>query len=238
MKAYAETNAPTAQERNQLIAAHVEVARRITLRVARKCPSWVSVDDLLAAGLLGLTEAAQRYDASRGEPFIAFAEKRIRGAALDELRRGDFMPRGMRDRAKRVGKTIRELESRLGREPTDHEVAKDLGVDVEDYRENLEVLVHASLCSLDEEPERFVRHLTEPEASPEQHVARNQLKQRVLDCLPRLPERDALILSLYYNDEFTYAEIGDLLGVSVSRICQLHSRALARLRAAIESDEK
>jgi len=236
VKAYAETNAPSAQERNQLIAAHLDVARRIALRVARKCPSWISVDDLLAAGLLGLTEAAERYDASRGEPFIAFAEKRIRGAALDELRRGDFMPRGMRDRAKKVGAAIRRLETALGREPSDDEVAAELGVSVEEYREKLEILVHASLCSLDEEPERFARHMTAPDVSAESSLAREQLKQRVRDCLPRLPERDATILSLYYNEEFTYAEIGNLLGVSVSRVCQLHSRALTRLRAEIEAD--
>ena len=123
MKAYAiQQNRPDA-ERNALIASHVEVARRISLRIARRCPDWIAREDLVAAGLLGLTEAAMRYDTSRGEPFHPFAEKRIRGAVLDELRRGDIMPRRARQMARKIGQTIQEIEKLTGSAPSDEEVA-------------------------------------------------------------------------------------------------------------------
>src|SRR5436853_1691526 len=114
---------PTNTERNVLIAQHIDVAHRISAKMARRCPQWVSRDDLAAAALLGLTEAAERYDASRQEPFLGFAEKRIRGAVLDELRRGDLMPRRVRARARKVGAAIAQLEQQLKRTPTDEEVA-------------------------------------------------------------------------------------------------------------------
>ena len=129
---------------------HLEAARRISLQIARRCPSWISVDDLLAAGMLGLTEAAQRFDPTRGQPFLAFASRWIRGATIDELRRGDFMPRRLRAKAKQVGRTIRELEHKLGRDPEDEEIAAELGVPVEEFRTELATLVHANVFSLDE----------------------------------------------------------------------------------------
>ncbi len=146
MKAYAAQQSRSPAERDRLISEHVEVARRISLRIARRCPDWIAREDLMGAALLGLTEAANRYDASRNEPFLAFAEKRIRGAVLDELRRGDIMPRRARAMARKIGVIIRDLE-RTGATVTDEAVAQALGVTVEDYRNNLEQLVHAVLVA-------------------------------------------------------------------------------------------
>src|SRR5262249_52443662 len=115
-------------ERDRLISEHVEIARRISLRLARRCPDWIAREDLVAAGLLGLTEAADRYDETRNEPFLSFAEKRIRGAVLDELRRGDIMPRRVRQMARKIGATIQQLEREYGEAPTDERVANALGV--------------------------------------------------------------------------------------------------------------
>lgn len=238
MKAYADASRADTRERDKLIAEHIEVARRITLRVARRCPSWISIDDLLAAGMVGLTEAADRYDPSRGEPFVAFAEKRIRGATLDELRRGDIMPRRVRTQARKVGKTIQQLEQKLGRDPTDEEIAAALEVSVQEYRDNLEMLTHVTIGSLDDNPAVLERMTCDGGTSPEAAASRSETLRLIRESLERLGERDALILSLYYNEEFTYAEIGDLLGVSVSRVCQLHSRAITRLRAEIETPRK
>lgn len=220
--------------RDRLIAEHVEMARRITLRVARRCPDWMSRDDLIAAGMLGLAEAADRYDTSRGEPFVAFAEKRIRGAVLDELRRGDIMPRRVRAQAREVGRAIRALEHKLGRDPDDHEIAAELGVDVDEYRDNLEMLTHVSVGSLEAQPGIGDR-LRADDTSPEAVALKRQALAAVRGALDRLPERDVLVLNLYYDEEFTYAEIGELLGVTASRVCQLHARAIARLRVEIES---
>ncbi len=235
MKAYARAAHPSLNDRDRLIAEHVDVARRIALRVARRVPDWLSVDDLVGAGMIGLAEAADRYDGSRGEPFIGFAEKRIRGAVLDELRRGDIMPRRVRNTARKVGEAIRGLEQQLGRPPEDEEVAAKLGVGVAEYRDDLAGLTHVAVVELESPELAPEAHRSPDEESPEAQTAKVELMRRIQECLHRLPERDALILSLYYNEEFTYTEIGGLLGVSESRVCQLHSRAIARLRVEIET---
>ena len=234
MKAYtAHTKRPT-QERDRLISEHIEIARRISMRMARRCPDWVAREDLIAAGMLGLTEAAERYDSTRNEPFLAFAEKRIRGAVLDELRRGDIMPRRARQMARKIGTTIQELEKTTGRSPSDEEVAKALGVSLEDYRKDLEHLVHVTVGALDQADDTSPQ-LAADDSSPEAGAARQQALSRVRNALPKLDQRDLLVLGLYYNEELTYHEIAQVLGVTTSRVCQLHGRAISRLRAEIES---
>jgi len=220
--------------RDLLISEHVEIARRIALRVARRTPDWVSQDDLIAAAMLGLAEAADRYDTTRGEPFLAFAQTRIRGAVLDELRRGDIMPRRVRQTARKVGKAVRDLEHKLGRRPEDEEVAGELGVPVQEYREELEKLTHVAVVELD----RYAENMSADGAAADAALERAQLVGQVKQGLQRLQERDAQVLSLYHVEELSYSEIGKLLGVSESRVCQLHARALTRLRTEIECDEK
>lgn len=232
MKAYAQQTV-SVERRDDLIVAHVDVAKRIALRVARRVPDWISVDDLIAAGMMGLAEAAQRFDEGRGEPFVAFAEKRIRGAVLDELRRGDIMPRRVRSKARAVGRAIRELEQKLGRPPEDEEIAASLEVSVEEYRENLAALTHVTLIDVTPEIARSEAYSTGDAESPHIQAARSEMLRLIEEALHRLDERDALVLSLYYNEQFTYSEIGGLLEVSESRVCQLHSRALARLRVEV-----
>ena len=137
MKAYVQQARRAPRDRDRLIIEHIEIARRIALRVARRRPSWVTPDDLVAAGMLGLAEAAERYDEQRQEPFLVFAEKRIRGAVLDELRRGDIMPRRSRQMARKIGAVLADLERRFGSDVTDEQVAEALGVSVVEYREHL-----------------------------------------------------------------------------------------------------
>ena len=228
MRAYATVARPDAA-RARLISEHVDMARRIALRVARRVPPHLTQDDLIASAMIGLTEAADRYDAGRGEPFVAFAEKRIRGAVLDELRRGDVMPRRVRKTAREVGETLRELEQKLGRPPEDEEMALALNVSLDEYRDELEGLTQVSFVELSTEQEGL-RHLG---SSPEADAERSQLVSRVREGITRLAERDALVLSLYYVEELGYAQIGEVLGVSESRVCQLHARALARLRTEL-----
>jgi RNA polymerase sigma factor for flagellar operon FliA len=234
MKAYAAHSKRPAAERDRLISEHIDVARRISMRMARRCPDWIAREDLVAAGMLGLTEAAERYDTSRNEPFIAFAEKRIRGAVLDELRRGDIMPRRARQMARKIGTTIQELERVHGKPPTDEQVAAALGVSVDVYRNDLEHLVHVTVGALDQDDDTSAT-LSTTEHSPEAGAARRQALARVRTALPKLDQRDVLVLGLYYNEELTYQEIAQVLAVTTSRVCQLHGRAIARLRAEIES---
>jgi RNA polymerase sigma factor for flagellar operon FliA len=234
MKAYAVQLKRSTQERDRLISEHIEIARRISMRMARRCPDWIAREDLVAAGMLGLTEAAERYDSTRNEPFLAFAEKRIRGAVLDELRRGDIMPRRARQMARKIGVTIQELEKTTGRTPTDEEIALALGVTVEAYRTDLEHLVHVTVGALDHDDDSQAA-LASSESSPEAGAARQQALSRVRGALPGLDQRDLLVLGLYYNEELTYHEIAQVLGVTTSRVCQLHGRAISRLRTEIET---
>ena len=218
--------------RDRLIAEHVEIARRIALRMARRCPDWISRDDLVAAAMLGLTEAAERYDDSRNEPFLVFAEKRIRGAVLDELRRGDIMPRRVRHLARKIGATISELERKHGGPPDDETIAAALGVSVQKYREDLEQLVHVTVGALETTDDSLLPMGTED--SPERQAAHLEAMRRIRAALTHLEQRDILILTLYYNEELTYTEIANVLGVSTARVCQLHGRAIARLRDEIQ----
>jgi RNA polymerase sigma factor for flagellar operon FliA len=237
MKAYTMHMQRSHAERDRLISEHIEIARRISMRMARRCPDWIAREDLVAAGMLGLTEAAERYDASRNEPFLAFAEKRIRGAVLDELRRGDIMPRRARQMARKIGATIQALEKQLGQSPSDEQVAAALGVPVDTYRQDLEHLVHVTVGALDQADDT-TDALRADDSSPEAGAFRRQALGRVRHALPRLDQRDLLVLGLYYNEELTYHEIAEVLGVTTSRVCQLHGRAIARLRVEIEHAPK
>jgi RNA polymerase sigma factor FliA len=237
MRAYSAVNAKSPAERNRLIAEFAPMARRVALRVARRTPSWIASEDLVSAAMVGLAEAAERYDASRGEPFIAFATKRVRGAVLDELRRGDPLSRSARRSARQLGETLRSLEQKLGRPPEDHEVAAALGIDVEEYQDELAVLTHISTVGLDAADSASTGGLACGEPSPATQLEQVQNLELLTRALKSLGDRDAQLLSLYYNEEFTYAEIGELMGVTESRVCQLHGRALARLRAAVAKME-
>jgi RNA polymerase sigma factor for flagellar operon FliA len=233
MNAYARTSLADRLRRDQLIADYVDMARRIALRVGRRVPDHVSQDDLVAAAMLGLAEAADRFDAARGEPFVAFAERRVRGAVFDELRRGDILPRRVRQAARKVGKTLRALEHKLGRPPEDEEAAEALGVSVDEYRDDLEKLTHMMVVDVDPDT------LFGPDRDDaEKQAVRSQLVERLLAALPLLPERDQLVLSLYHVEELSYADIGQVLGVGESRVCQLHGRAITRLRAELEVDKE
>jgi RNA polymerase sigma factor FliA len=229
MNAYAQQQAAARNpERDRLIAEHIDMARRIALKAARRLPERLSHDDIIAAAMVGLTEAADRFNPTRGEPFVAFAEKRIRGAVLDELRRGDLLPRRARTTANRMGRVIADLEQKLGRSPEDEEVAVAMGVSVETFRDELSELTHVSVVELDGQENGG--RIEDGAPSPASRAERAEIVTRLRAALDEIPERDALVLSLYYVEDFNYVEIGQVLGVSESRVCQLHSRALARLR--------
>ena len=214
--------------RDQLVVEHAPIARRIALRMARRLPDPVLVDDVVAAAYLGLTQAAERYDAKRGEPFLGFAERRIRGAVYDELRRADILPRRQRQKAKKVQDAIRRVEQKLGRPAEDQEVAADLGVTVAEYRSDLEQLTHVAIVEFQEHPSPQTQN------SPAQVAEKRDLMAKVMLALQQLPPRDAQLLSLYYIEELTYAELGEIFDVSVGRVSQLHARAITRLRAKLE----
>lgn len=215
--------------RSQLISDHVDIARRIALKMARRCPDWVAREDIVAAGMLGLTEAAARYDGSRAEPFLAFAELRIRGAVLDELRRGDLLPRRVRQSARKVASAIRDLEA-AGEIASDARVAMKLGVSLDKYRTDLAHLVQIDVETVDETSPKLG---AAPTPCPEAEASHRQQLSRVRDALAKMEPRDVTILGLHYIEDLTYQEISKTLGVTPSRVCQLLWRAIERLRALL-----
>ena len=217
----------TNTSRNQLITDHTDIARRIALKMARRCPDWVAREDLVAAGMLGLIEAADRYDETRKEPFLSFAEFRIRGAVLDELRRGDLLPRRVRQLARKVSNAVRELENG-GEVATDQRVAAALGVSIDHYRSGLAHLVNVGVDPIDDKTSTLQADLR---LAPDEQAAHSQLLTRVRAALDKLEARDVTILGLHYIEDLTYQEISKTLGITPSRVCQLLWRAVERLRA-------
>ena len=217
---------PNQPARDALIRDHADAARRIALRMARRCPDWIQRDDIVSAGMLGLIEAADRYDDTRQEPFLAFAEHRIRGAVLDELRRGDIMPRRVRQLARKVSAAIRELE-KDGETPTDLRISDALGVTLEVYRAGLSELVHVEVGPIDGGE---AQHLASTSVAPDIEAGHRLTLARVREALSHLEQRDVTILGLHYVEDLTYQEIADTLRITPSRVCQLLWRAVERLR--------
>jgi RNA polymerase sigma factor for flagellar operon FliA len=215
--------------RNQLISEHAEVARRIALKMARRCPDWVAREDLVAAGMLGLTEAAERYDESRTEPFLSFAEHRIRGAVLDELRRGDMLPRRVRQTARKISNTIRAIEN-SGESASEERIADRLGVPIEQYRNGLSHLVNVGVDPLEHDDQILV---SDQRLAPDEIAAHRQLIGTVRAALQHLEQRDVTILGLHYLEDLTYQQIAETLRITPSRVCQLLWRAVDRLRARL-----
>ena len=235
MEAYAAT-AAAAVDRERLLREHARLVKKVAYRIVSRLPASVDVEDLISAGMIGLLTAADRYDPSRG-PFEAFAEWRIKGAILDELRTYDHLTRTQRQRASKVEKGRRRLQTRLGREPTAEEIAEECGLELEEVREGLEAGDGPTFMSLDElglEREDIADVMETVGGrpvppSPAQHTLLRELKARLVEVLKTLTEREQTILSLYYADDLNYREIGEVLDLTESRICQIVRKSLKTL---------
>jgi RNA polymerase sigma factor for flagellar operon FliA len=215
-----------------LFARYSPVVRRIALRTVRSLPRTLTVDDIISAGWVGMAEAMRRRpEGMPEEQFEAYASYRIRGAILDYLRALDPLSRKLRNAARRIAAATRALTQRLGRAPTDDEIARELGVSLDDYHQTLSDIQDAGFDRVDGvgpvEPQA-----TSP--SPEQLASKSELVCNVADAVEGLPERLQIVLGLHYQQECSLREIGEILGVTESRVCQLHSEALQRLRARLE----
>jgi len=212
----------------QLIARHGALIERCARRLSARSGHTVAAEDLWSAGAMGLLEAAQRFDAARDVRFESFAEHRIRGAMLDEMRRMDHLPRRLRSDVERVEAARTRLAQQLGRDPETDEVAAALRLDPQDVAELLQLL--SPHLPIDEET------ALSREARLDEALEKEQLKRLLAREVARLPERLQVLLALYYDEELTYREIARVLGVSEPRVCQLHGEAMKRLRASVGPD--
>lgn len=221
-----------------LVERYAPLVKRIAQHLMARFPASVQLDDLIQAGVIGLLEAARNYNSGKGASFETYAGIRIRGSMIDEVRKGDWAPRSVHRNARRIAKAIRSVEGRLGREATDAEVAEELEIDLDSYYAFLKDTSSSRLQSLDEIVEREDSNeepIDTQKATPAQSIQEATLKEAVVAEIGNLPEREKLVLSLYYDDELNLKEVGEVLGVSESRVSQIHSQAMLRLRSRLSS---
>ncbi len=225
-------------DRNALIRQYQPLVRKLAHHMMAKLPANVQVDDLIQVGLIGLSEALTRFEATQGVQFETFATQRIRGAMIDELRENDWVSRGTRKSQKDIEEAMRRLEHRLGRSPLESEIAADLGMTLSDYQSLLSKVRGTQLVYLedisrnaDDEDSFLDRHMGDADADPLVMLRDHRLREALVAAIKNLPEREQHIMSMYYEQDMNLKEIAAVLDVTESRICQLHSQSIARLRA-------
>jgi len=230
-------------DRDALIRQYLPLVRRLATHMIAKLPPNVELDDLVQVGMIGLTEALSRYEASQGVQFETFATQRIRGAMLDELRNGDWMSRSSRKGQKDIERAIHRLEQTLGRSPLESEIAQEMGMELQEYQQllgkvrgtQLLYLEDLSRGSGDEADDFLDRHLADQQLDPASLLRSERLRSALVQAITQLPEREQYVMGMYYEQDMNLKEIAAVLGVTESRVCQLHSQAIARLRAKMRA---
>lgn len=229
--------------RDQIILQHLPQIKYIAQRISLGLPPNVEVDDLISAGVIGLLDALEKFDPAKGVQFKSYAEVRIRGAILDSLRALDWAPRSLRRKRKELEKSYARVEQRLGRAASDEEVAEELGLEIKEFHVLMDQLQGLNIgqfeiagqdrgnVDADNPPLKYV--LDQGEDSPFHCCLKEELKSILAKMIDHLPERERLVVTLYHYEELTMREVGKILGVNESRVCQLHTRAMLRLRGKL-----
>lgn len=225
-------------DKNQLLTDHMPLVKRLAHHMKAKLPPSVEVDDLVQAGMIGLLDAISRYEETHGAQFETYAVLRIRGAMLDELRNSDWLPRSMRQNMRKIEAAMSSLQQKLGHPPTETEVAKLLKLSLADYQDMLgdgggHQLVYYEDFHDNEGNDSFLDRYAVDDADPLRSLLDGDFRQAVIDAIDALPPREKILMGLYYEEEMNLKEIGAVMGVSESRVSQLHTQAVARLRAAL-----
>jgi len=224
-------------DRDAMLRQYVPLVRRLAHHMIAKLPPNVEIDDLIQVGMMGLAEALSRYQVTQGVQFETFATQRIRGAMIDELREGDWMSRGSRKSQKDIEHALHRLEQKLGRTPIESEIAAEMGMELEEYQSMLAKvrgtqLVYIEDMSRGDDEDGFLdRHADDPDVDPMQQLRDHRLRTALVEAIKVLPEREQYIMSMYYENDMNLKEIAAVLGITESRVCQLHSQSIARLRS-------
>jgi RNA polymerase sigma factor for flagellar operon FliA len=222
---------------------YAPLVRRLAGQMLARLPASVELDDLVQAGMMGLLDALGRYEETQGVQFEAYASQRIRGAILDELRSNDWLPRGLRKQSREIEKAIQKATQQVGRAPTEREIAAALGVSLTEYQEYLVELQGSQLLYYEDfdrdDAEAFINnHTADATATPLAQLIDQDTRLAVIEAIDQLSDREKLMMSLYYEQELNLREIGAVMGVSESRVSQLHSQAVARIRAKLRAREE
>jgi RNA polymerase sigma factor for flagellar operon FliA len=225
-------------DKNDLLTEHMPLVKRLAHHMKAKLPPSVEVDDLVQAGMIGLLDAITRYEETQGAQFETYAVLRIRGAMLDELRNSDWLPRSMRQNMRKIEAAMSALQQKLGHPPTESEVAKSLKLSLADYQDMLSdggghQLVYYEDFHDAEGNDSFLDRYAVDDADPLRSLMDGDFRQAVIDAIEALPPREKILMGLYYEEELNLKEIGAVMGVSESRVSQLHTQAVARLRASL-----
>lgn len=226
-----------ANQMQLLVEKHAPLVKRIAYHLLARLPASVQVDDLIQSGMIGLIEAAKNFDGSKGASFETFAGIRIRGSMLDEMRRGDWTPRSVHRNARLIAETIAELEAEFGRDVKDVEVAEKLDITLDEYHHMLSDVSSGRIIGIEDlgiSDDVLVTANDKQDDHLYEEQANDAFQHALIKNISSLPEREAIVLSLYYNDELNLKEIGEVLSVSESRVSQIHSQALVRLRARMQ----
>lgn len=221
---------------DNLVIQHVPLVKRIAFHLMGRLPDSVLVDDLIQAGMIGLLEAVKKYDQSQGASFETYAGIRIRGSMLDEVRRSDWTPRSVHKKSRMVSEAIKEVENILGRDARDTDIAEHLGVDIGEYNQMLQDSVGCKTLSVEELAESGDHSFKDAEtmdSTPDDILEKEKFRQAMVQAIKSLPERERLVVSLYYVEELNLREIGKVMDISESRVSQINSQAMLRLRSRL-----
>lgn len=226
-------------ESGSLLKQYSPLVRRLAHQMIAKLPANVEIDDLIQVGMIGLNDALARFDASQGVQFETFATQRIRGAMIDELRGSDWMSRGERRHQREIEAAVHRLEHRLGRAPHEAEIAAELGMKLQEYQDLLtkvrgtQLVFLEDMAGQDGEEDFLDRHMVDKDADPMGLLADRRMREALVEAIKNLPEREQYIMSMYYEHDMNLKEIAAVLGVTESRVCQLHSQSITRLRTRL-----
>lgn len=218
------------------IAQHFPLVQRIGRHLASRLPASVHLDDLIQAGMIGLIEAARHYDASKGASFSTYAGIRIRGSMLDEIRKGDWTPRSVHRNSRMVAEAVREVENKLGRDAKDNEIAAYLKISVDEYNDIINDSSSSRVAAFEDigvDEESIIDGLGNRVPNPFDGIQQETFLEDLAECIANLPEKERLVVTLYYEEELNLREIGQVLEVTESRVCQIHAQAVARLKSKL-----